>query len=358
MDTRPTHAWQSMYPPLQSHAQGWLDVGEGHEVYWEECGNPLGQPALFVHGGPGAGCTPDDRRWFDPQRWRIVLFDQRGAGRSRPLGHLAANTTGHLVADMESLRHHLRIERWLLFGGSWGATLALAYAQQHPGRVLALVLRGVFTATAQELRWLVTAAGAAVLHRAAWQRLNAALATPSDADLLGALAARLHCGDPAIEHTAAQAWLQWEQDLMDLEAGMPQAAACRTADAAALAMARIGVHFARHAYFLEEGQLLAQAARLHGVPGLIVQGQRDLVTPPSAALALHRAWRGSRLQRTADAGHPSTHPALAAQLIQATDHFGAPASRRAPRHVGDKTIPSVPPTSRSHYGQNQLHRRR
>ena len=154
MDMPLTHAWQSLYPPRQCHAQGWLDVGAGHELYWEECGNPVGPAALFLHGGPGAGCTPDDRRWFDPLRWRIVLFDQRGAGRSRATDRLAANTTEHLVQDIESLRRHLQIERWLLFGGSWGATLALAYAQRHAERVSALVLRGVFTATAQELRWL------------------------------------------------------------------------------------------------------------------------------------------------------------------------------------------------------------
>ena len=352
MDNRPTHAWQSLYPPLPCHAHGWLEVGDGHAVYWEECGNPLGRPALFVHGGPGAGCSADDRRWFDPQRYRIVLFDQRGAGRSRPLGRLVANTTAHLVRDIEVLRRHLQIERWLLFGGSWGATLALAYAQSHPERVQALVLRGVFTATAREQRWLYAPKGAATLHPAAWLRLNAVLAAPAGADLPGAMAARLHCGDASAEQPAAQAWLAWEQALMANEPPHSPAAQAPAAprpcdDAAALAMARIGVHFARHAYFLEEDQLLAQAARLHGLPGLIVQGANDQVTPPAAARALHRAWSGSRLQQVETAGHASCHPALARLLIRATDHFGAPDNggtrRQAGAHPGSALYPIAAP---------------
>lgn len=340
MDTQRTHAWQSMYPPLQNHVHGWLKVGDGHQVYWEECGNPLGLPALFVHGGPGAGCTADDRRWFDPRRYRIVLFDQRGAGRSRPCGRLVANDTEHLVRDMETLRRHLCIEHWLLFGGSWGATLALAYAQRHPERVHSLVLRGVFTATAPERHWLYMAQGAATLHPEAWQRLTLTIAASQRTDVLSALATQLHCGEEAIEHTAARAWLQWEQDLMDLEAQIPQAPALQRLpdDGAVLAMARIGAHFACHAFFLEEGQLLVQAARLRTVPGVIVQGGRDLITPPAAALALHRAWPYSRLQRIEAAGHASSYPAMAQQLIAATDHFGEPSRRAAPRHIGDNTI--------------------
>ena len=328
MDKRLTHAWQVLYPPLQCHAQGWLEVGDGHQGHWEECGNPLGRPALFIHGGPGAGRGADDRRWFDPQRYRIVLLDQRGAGRSRPLGRLVANTTGHLVRDMEALRQHLHIERWLLFGGSWGATLALAYAQQHSQRVQALVLRGVFTASARERRWLYSPDGAAKRHPAAWLRLNAALAPPVGSDLLDAMAVPLHCGEAPREQAAAQAWLGWEQALMEGEPPRPRD------PTSTLAMARIGVHFARHAYFLEEGQLLTQAARLNGVPGHIVQGDQDQVTPPAAALALHRAWPGSRLQQIEDAGHASSHPGVAWQLIQATDHFSAPENGGARRHAG------------------------
>jgi proline iminopeptidase len=316
-----------MYPPLQCHAQGWLPVGEDHEIYWEVCGNPAGAPALFVHGGPGAGCTADSRRWFDPRHYRIVLFDQRGSGRSRPPGELGANTTAHLVRDMEALRRHLGVERWLLFGGSWGATLSLAYAQQHPGRVTALVLRGVFTATGDERRWLYTAGGAALARRQAWRRLTEGIPESQCGDPVATLAARMHCGEAAVEQAAAQAWLQWEQDLMDLEANDGPAGARGPApkpalrDAATVGAARIGVHFARHAFFLEEGQLLRDAAGLAGIPGIIVQGECDLVTPPAAALALHKAWPGSRLSLLREAGHASSDPSMARHLIAATDEF-------------------------------------
>jgi proline iminopeptidase len=332
-----SHAWQWMYPPLQCHAQGWLEVGDGHEIYWEACGNPLGLPALFVHGGPGAGCTPEDRRWFDPRRYRIVLFDQRGTGRSRPLGELRANTTAHLVRDMEALRRHLRIGQWLLFGGSWGAALALAYAQQHPGQVRALVLRGVFTATERERQWLYSPRGAALAYPAAWQRLTATIAAPGRGNPLNALAACLHDGEPSIEQATAQAWLQWEQDLMDLEGvnslqpAHPRAPPPRApAGAMALAAARIGVHFARHEFFLREGELLRNAGRLADVPGVIVQGQRDRVTPPAAAEALQAGWPHSRLVRVAAAGHASTHGEMARRLIAATDEFARETLQHSP----------------------------
>ena len=298
---RPTHAWQCLYPPRACHAQGWLDVGDGHQLYWEECGNPLGAPALFIHGGPGVGCTPDDRRWFDPARYRIVLFDQRGAGRSRPLGGLVANTTRHLLQDIEALRRHLGIARWLLFGGSWGASLALAYAQRHRHRVQALVLRGVFTATSAELQ---------------------ALYGPDHQTMLEALSRRLGGADSADAIRAACSWWRLEQDLMDAEAGSPPAPA--PPDERLLALARIGVHYARHAFFLAERQLLDAASRLHNLPGCIVQGGRDRVTPAATALALHRAWAGSRLQLLVDAGHASSQPELAQQLIAATDLLGPP----------------------------------
>jgi proline iminopeptidase len=323
-----SHAWQWMYPPVQCHAQGWLTVGDGHEIYWETCGNPMGMPVLFVHGGPGAGCTPDDRRWFDPKRYRIVLFDQRGAGRSRPVGELRANSTPHLLADIEALRRHLRIDRWLLFGGSWGATLSLAYAQRHPEHVRALVLRGVFTASAHERRWLYSPQGAALAYPAAWRRLTATIAPHGRADPLQAIAERLHGDEPAIQQSTAQAWLQWEQDLMDLElidplqelhAKAPQRRSLSGAQA--LAAARIGVHFALHEFFLHEGELLERAGRMSEIPGIIVQGQRDSVTPIAAAEALQRAWPGSRLICVPGAGHASTHGEMARRLIEATDHF-------------------------------------
>jgi len=323
MTTQAQHAWQSMYPAIACHAQGWLEAGSGHALYWEECGNPLGQPALFVHGGPGAGCSPRDRRWFDPRRYRIVLLDQRGAGRSRPSGALAANTAPQLVADMDQLRRYLGIDRWLLFGGSWGATLALAYTQEHPDCVSALVLRGVFTATRAERDWLYTPQGAATQRPAAWQRLQDAVPDARGQGLLNAYAAQLNCNDPVTALAAAQAWTQWEQDLMAHEmvhtrvSPPPQAAD----PAQVLAMARIGVHFATHDYFLAEAQLLDHARRLHAVPGILLQGEHDLVTPAEAAATLHQAWPASSLLRIANAGHASSHPAMAQALIAATDHF-------------------------------------
>ena len=328
MDCSNAHAWQWLYPPLQSHAHGWLDVGDGHQLYWEVSGNPLGVPALFLHGGPGAGCRADDRRWFDPGHYRIVLFDQRGAGRSRPQGKLQANTTQHLLLDIEALREHLQVDRWLLFGGSWGATLALAYAQAQPQRVRAVVLRGVFLATAAERRWLHAPDGAATWHPAAAQDFVGVLGNRTQAGLLRSYARRLGNGDTAVaqagELAAAKAWHAWESALMALEQppsqeGRAPRAARQVDDAAALASARIGVHYARHAYFLSDAQLLADAARLRPLSGVIVQGQRDLVTPPISAQALHRAWPGSRLCRVAAAGHASSHPAMARQLVAATD---------------------------------------
>lgn len=321
------HAWQWLYPPLQSHASGWLEVGDGHALYWEVSGNPAGAPALFLHGGPGAGCSPSDRRWFDPAHYRIVLFDQRGAGRSRPQGGLEANTIGHLVQDIEALRRHLEVDRWLVFGGSWGAALALAYAERFPYRVAALVLRGVFLGTRCEIDWLSTEGGAATLCPHSWRRLLDSVPCNAD-DILGSMASQLHCGEPAIEHAAALAWLEWEQELMESDDVAdprnqtqhgPDASTPQTG--AVLAAARVGVHFALHAFFTDEGQLLARAPLLQDIPGVIVQGTRDLVTPPAAAQALHRAWPGSTLHLVDGAGHASSHPAMARQLVAATDSF-------------------------------------
>ena len=314
-------AWQVQFPPLQPHDSGWLDVGEGHQVHWECSGHPGAPAVLFVHGGPGAGCAPDDRRWFDPQRWCIVLLDQRGAGRSRAAELLHANDTPHLLADMEALRIHLGVERWALFGGSWGATLALAYTQQQPQRVSALVLRGVFTATRAERCWLYGARGAATRHPAAWQRLCAAAGVQPGVTLLEAMHARMQSEETAAiaAIAAAHAWWHWEHDLMDVETTGPAVPRKPLADITALAQARIGVHYARHGWFLREGQLLADAAALRGVPGFIVQGARDLVTPPATARALHRAWPGAHLVCVPAAGHASTQATMARALVNATE---------------------------------------
>ena len=312
------HAWQVLHPPLQAWDSGWLDVGDEHRIWWEQCGHPGAPAALFVHGGPGAGCTQGDRRWFHPQHWRTVLFDQRGCGRSLPMACLQDNDTGALVADMEKLRRHLGIERWLLFGGSWGSTLALAYAQAHPQRVSALVLRGIFLATRAEREWLYGPRGAALRHPAAWQRLCAAAGAHKGQTLLDAMHFRLQVDDAAAS-AAAHAWRRWEHELMDADTSASPPPGAAPDDAAALCAARIGVHFARAGWFIEEGMLLRSAGRLRGLPAIIVQGQRDLVTPPSAARALHAAWPGARLVEVPGAGHGSRHPAMARHLIQATE---------------------------------------
>ena len=320
-----THPWQWQYPPLACHSHGWLEVGDGHAIHWEECGNPLGLPALFLHGGPGAGCTAQDRRWFDPSRYRIVLFDQRGCGRSRPLGRLEANTADALLADIETLRRHLRIDRWLLFGGSWGATLALAYAERLPERVHALVLRGVYAATAGERRWLYAPGGVAQLQPQDWQCFVDPIPPHARGNLLAAYQQQLDSDDPRIRATATRAWLAWELSLMAHESpGCPAAISPDPPDAAAHAMARIGVHYARHAGLLARGSLWSNAGRLAGVPGVIEQGGLDRVTPPATALALHRAWPGSRLQWVARGGHASSHPEIARALVEATDAFALP----------------------------------
>ena len=285
----PTHAWQVMHPPRQPWQQDWLDMGDGHAVYFEQSGHPGAPAALVLHGGPGAGCTAQDHRWFDARHWRVVLMDQRGCGRSRAVDLLQANTTAHLVADIEALRQNLGIPRWLLLGGSWGSTLALAYAQAHPKRVAALVLRGVFLGTAAESH-----------------------------ALFGTLADSVHGGlsaGGAKAKAAAHAWWQHEQHRMAHEgprAPPPGAPAL-------LATARIGVHYARAGWFLREGQLLQDAVRLHGLAGVIVQGLKDRVTPPGAARALKAAWPEATLVELAGAGHSSTHAAMAAALIDHTE---------------------------------------
>lgn len=317
------------YPPLEPDASGLLDVGDGHRLYWETCGNPAGKPALFLHGGPGGGCTPGSRRFFDPERYRIVLFDQRGCGRSRPLAAshsvshsaLQANTTSHLLSDIERLRRHLDIERWLLFGGSWGATLALAYAQAHPQRVSALVLRGVFTARRSELRWLYQE-GASRLFPEAWHRFCAPIPAPERGRMVEAYHRRLVCGDAVLEARAARAWCAWEDTLVSC---LPDAGGARPDlaidPAADLALARIETHYLRQGAFLEEGQLLANAHRLRGIPGAIVQGRQDAVTPAETAWELQRLWPEARMHMVPGAGHASCDPGMAARLVAATDAF-------------------------------------
>jgi proline iminopeptidase len=319
---------RGLYRPIEPDACGHLDVGDGHRVYWELCGNPAGRPAVFLHGGPGGGCHPDNRRLFDPERYRVLLFDQRGCGRSTPHASLAANTTWHLVADIERLRVMAGAERWLVLGGSWGSALALAYAQRHPERVAALVLRGIFTLRRCELAWLYQA-GASALFPEAWDRFVAPIPEDERGDLVAAYHRRLTAADDAARTETALAWSAWEGAVTTL---LPNARiAARHHDTTfALALARIETHYFVHGGFLEEGQLLRDAARLNGIPGTIVQGRYDVVTPAATAWALHKAWRGSVLHIVPDAGHASSEPGILDRLIRATDAYAGSVWRERP----------------------------
>ena len=308
-----------LYPLIEPTANGFLAVDTGHTLYWEMCGNPRGIPALFLHGGPGGGCSVTSRRFFDPSRYRIILFDQRGCGRSRPAGSLELNTTAHLINDIETLRKFLNIEQWLLFGGSWGATLALAYAQQFPQHVSAMVLRAIFTARQSELDWLYGAngCGAANIFPEAWARFVAFIPQTERANLIAAYHARLTSGDAIIESAAARAWCVWEDAISTF---LPSPL---FADEAALrSLARIEAHYFVHCAFMDEGHLIANANRLQGIPGVIVQGRYDAVTPPTTAWELHQAWPGSQLHIVPDAGHASSEQGVMRELITATDLLG------------------------------------
>jgi proline iminopeptidase len=309
----------SLYPPIEPDDSGTLDVGDGHTLYWEASGNRHGKPALFLHGGPGGGCQPDHRRLFDPDRYRIILFDQRGGGRSRPSGRIEANTTPHLVADVERLRLFFGFDDWLILGGSWGAALALAYAETHRARVNALVLRGVFTATRSELDWLYKEGGASRLFPEAFARFAAPIPASEQHDLVAAYHRRLTSSDPAVASDAASDWCAWEASLLTL---IPRATSIGSgASQGELALARIETHYFVNDTFLAEGQLLAGAELLGNLPGIIVQGRYDLVTPAATAWALHQAWPGSKLEIVPAAGHATGEPGITRALVAATDRF-------------------------------------
>ncbi len=308
-----------LYPPIEPYETGHLEVGNGHRLYWELCGNPDGKPAVFLHGGPGGGCNRDHRRFFDPDRYSVLLFDQRGCGRSTPHASLEANTTWHLVADMERLREMRGCERWLLFGGSWGATLALAYAERFPERVSELVLRGVFTVRRAELRWLYQD-GAAVLFPDHWERFVAPIPEAERGDLIAAYHRRLTSSDERVQLAAARAWSAWEGAIVTLLPNA-QAAAQHAEEGFALAFARIEAHYFVNDGFLEEGQLIRNAGRLTGIPGTIVQGRYDVVTPAVTAWDLHRAWPEAEFHLVDDAGHASSEPGILQRLIEATDSY-------------------------------------
>ncbi|MEJ2857414.1 MULTISPECIES: prolyl aminopeptidase [unclassified Saccharothrix] len=310
-----------MYPEIEPYDQGLLDVGDGHRVYWEVCGNPYGKPVVFLHGGPGGGSAPAHRRLFDPSAYRIVLIDQRGCGRSLPHAgdpgaDLSANTTWHLVADLEVVREHLGIDRWQVFGGSWGSTLALAYAQTHPDRVTELVLRGVFTLRRRELDWYY-GGGAGFLFPERWSRV---VELAPDGDVISTYARLLHDPDPVVAEAAAVAWSVWEASTVTL-VERPELVAAFARPRYALAFARIENHYFVNRGWLAEGQLLRDAGKLVGIPGVIVQGRYDVATPAVTAWELHRAWPGSELVMVPDAGHAYDEPGILKALVAATDRF-------------------------------------
>lgn len=308
-----------LYPPIEPYASGHLDVGDGHSLYWELCGNPRGKPAVFLHGGPGAGCSPSHRRLFDPQAYNILLFDQRGCGRSTPHASLDANTTWHLVADIERLRTLHGIGRWLVFGGSWGSALALAYAQTHPDRVTELVLRGIFALRRAELLWYYQE-GASWLFPDKWERFLAPIPPDERGDLIAAYHRRLTHADPAVRLEAARAWSLWEGETITL---LPNDAFStqHAGDDFALAFARIENHYFVNAGFLRKGQLIEEAQKLRQIPAVIIQGRYDIATPVRTAWDLHRAWPEARFELIPDAGHAYNEPGILAALLRATDGF-------------------------------------
>ena len=311
----------TFYPPIAPFEHGMLDTGDGHQVYWERCGNPRGKPAVFLHGGPGSGCSPDQRRVFDPSQYCVTLFDQRGCGRSTPHASLDNNTTWHLVADIEKLRVLAGVERWLVFGGSWGSTLALAYAQQRPERVSELVLRGIFTLRRDELRWFYQE-GASWLFPDEWEHFVAPIAPQDRHDLMAAYHRLLTGSDAAARARAAGAWSHWEGRTITL---LPDPSIDTAHDDAhfALAFARIENHYFVNQGFLDEGQLLRDAHKLHGIPGVIVQGRYDVCTPAKTAWDLHRAWPQAEFHLINDAGHAFKEPGILDRLVRATDQFAA-----------------------------------
>jgi proline iminopeptidase len=315
---------RSFYPELEPYDSGHLDVGDGQRIYWETSGNPDGKPVVFLHGGPGGGTTPGHRRLFDPERYRIVLFDQRGCGRSEPHvsepdADLTANTSWHLVADMELLREHLGVERWMVFGGSWGSALALAYAETHPEKVTELILRGIFTLRASELEWFYEG-GAAALFPDLWEGFIDPVPFDERGHLIRAYSRLLSDPDPAVHVPAAVAWSRWESSTITL-LPRPDVVAAFTEERFAVAFARIENHYFMNGGWWEDGQLIRDAPRLAGIPGVIVQGRYDVCTPPMTAWDLHRAWPDAELRMIPDAGHAYDEPGILDALIEATDRF-------------------------------------
>jgi len=309
-----------LYPPIDAHHSFRLKVSDLHEIHVEESGNPGGTPVVFVHGGPGGGTEPWQRRFFDPARYRIVLFDQRGCGRSTPHAELRENTTWDLVADMERIREHLGIDRWVVFGGSWGSTLSLAYAETHPQRVRALVLRGIFMLRPEEIRWFYQE-GCSWIYPDAWEHFLKPIPEAERGDMVNAYHRRLTSDDPAARSEAARAWSIWEGSTSKLLPNTDLVGHFGDAHFAE-AFARIECHyFVNGGFFERPDQLLAHVDRIRHIPAVIVQGRYDVVCPIKSAWDLHRAWPEATLQIVADAGHAASEAGIVQKLVEATDRF-------------------------------------
>ena len=309
-----------LYPRIEPYDQGYLAVSDLHTLHYEQCGNPAGKPVVVVHGGPGGGKKPDDRRFFDPKKYRIVLFDQRGCGMSTPHAELTDNTTWDLVADLETLREHLGIAKWQVFGGSWGSALGLAYAETHPDRVTELVLRGIFTLRREELLWFYQK-GADALFPDLWENYEAEIPAAERGDMIAAYYSRLTADDEEVRLSAARAWSTWEGGTLSLFADPGRVADFSDARFA-LAFARIECHyFVNRGFFESDDWLLANAGRIRKIPGVIVQGRYDVVTPMMTAWALHKAWPEAEFRVVPDAGHAGSEAGIVDELVRATDRF-------------------------------------
>ncbi len=313
---------RTLYPPLEPFDAGMLRVSDIHEIYYEVSGTPAGKPVIVCHGGPGGGSTPSMRRYFDPARYLIVVFDQRGCGKSTPHAALEDNTTWSLVEDMEKLRRHLGVDRWQVFGGSWGSTLALAYAQSHPDVVSELVLRGIFTLRREELLWFYQE-GASWLFPDLWEEFLAPIPQAERGDMIAAYYRRLTGADAGERLRAAKAWSLWEGGTVSL---LPSEERMQSfsSDLFALAFARIECHYFQHGGFFErDDQLIANIDRVRHIPAVIVQGRYDVCTPMKTAWELHQAWPEADFRMVADAGHAASEPGIINELVQATDRFAA-----------------------------------
>jgi proline iminopeptidase len=311
---------RTFYPEIAPYRTGFLKVSSEHTLYFEESGNPEGKPAVFLHGGPGSGTSPKQRRFFDPARYRIVLFDQRGCGKSRPHASLKDNTTWDLVSDVEALREHLGIERWLVFGGSWGSTLALAYAEKHPSRVTELVLRGIFLLRRWELEWFYQR-GTSLLYADAFEKYVSVIPPEEREDLISAYYKRLTSDNSVVQKEAARAWSVWEASTSYLLQDQDYIRSC-AGDEFSLAFARIECHyFVNKGFLSRENQLIEDVGSIRHIPAVIVQGRYDVVCPMQSAWELHKAWPESELHVVPDAGHSAFEPGIIHELIGATDRF-------------------------------------